>query len=101
VSEYWQRSAIAALAHCHLICILHLSFLPLLGVSPNEDMVNVHVFSDDAEFILKVLDHYRKYGYKMAVTEFACINFRDNKKCDQAQTIAFIYRAVEIFEVGP
>ncbi|UZJ56061.1 hypothetical protein CBS101457_005381 [Exobasidium rhododendri] len=71
-------------------------FLNKVEVKP--DMVSVHAFSDDPEFILKVLDHYRQFGYKMAVTEFACINFRENKKCNQEQTIAFIYRAVEIFE---
>jgi hypothetical protein len=35
----------------------------------------------------------------MVVTEFACINFNKNKKCNQEETIRFLCRAVEIFEV--
>lgn len=63
------------------------------------DVVNVHVFSDQASFIPKVLDHYRKFGKPMWVTEFACINFSKNKKCSKEETVQFIYEAVKIFEV--
>ena len=67
--------------------------------SATPDITNLHIFDDKPTSIPKVLDHYRKFGLPMWVTEFACINFNKNKKCSQEETVQFIYEAVKIFEV--
>lgn len=41
----------------------------LAAVQTQPDYINVHVFKDKPEKIKETLDHYRKYGKKMWITE--------------------------------
>ncbi|PWN45522.1 hypothetical protein IE81DRAFT_359845 [Ceraceosorus guamensis] len=46
----------------------------LKQVKTKPDLVNLHIFQEHPDGVKPVIDHYRAYGYKMIITELACIN---------------------------
>lgn len=46
----------------------------LKRVKTKPDLLNLHIFQEEASGVMPVIEHYRAYGLKMIITELACIN---------------------------
>ncbi|PWN90758.1 hypothetical protein FA10DRAFT_230047, partial [Acaromyces ingoldii] len=75
----------------------------LKAVTTQPDYINVHIFKDKAEKIKETLNHFRRYGKKMWITELACTNYENgqHKRCSQDETNDFLNGVVEILENDP
>ncbi|CEH19521.1 Uncharacterised protein family, glycosyl hydrolase catalytic domain [Ceraceosorus bombacis] len=72
----------------------------LKRVKTKPDLVNLHIFQEHPDGVMPVIEHYRAYGYKMIITELACINFQNGgrKECSMEEQRKFWATVIPLLE---